>query len=93
MPQERLEYRLVACAASGFVTRCLALKGPALFRGRSGVQLRWAHRTGGLCSVCRIMLCRKLESAGEFVLSLSVLIPTMAGSANVCRALQVVRPK
>ena len=38
----RAEHRLIACAPSGFETRCLVRC--------SGVQLRWAHRLGGLCS-------------------------------------------
>jgi hypothetical protein len=36
------EHRLVACASSAFETGC--------FARYSGVQLRWAHRPGRLCS-------------------------------------------
>jgi len=40
------EHRLLACASSGFATRC--------FLTRGGVQLRWARRPGGLCSTAAI---------------------------------------
>src|SRR6266480_2492395 len=44
-----LEHGPVACAPSGFLTRCLGNASGIV----SGVKLRWAHRLESLCSLFR----------------------------------------
>jgi len=44
------EHGPVACAPSGFLTRCSIYLTLPTFPENSGVQLRWAHRQECLCS-------------------------------------------
>ena len=53
----------------------------------------WRFGLGSKAAAKPIPFTPAIESAGEFLRFVNALIPTKAGAANACRALQLVRPR